>query len=326
MKIFANLIHELDTTNKTTQKLRAIGRFLDDATDQDKLWFLALFTGKRPKRVVSTSLMKQWAIEEAGIPEWLFEESYAAVGDLAETLSLILPAPQHSLEQNLSEWMAQILALAGRPEQDKEQFVRQAWKSLPHLERFIFNKLIGGSFRLGLSTKGLINVIASHYQLEPSAVAHALMGDWNREKVTFDGLINGQYADTQLSRPYPFCLAHAVGEDVEALGDPRDWLIEYKWDGIRGQFIQRQGQQFIWSRGEELITDQFPEIRDALALLCRIIRRRLEMVHHIHHRRRAFAQKLRRIPQGCPKRSGFAGGQETYHRHAPSNEYWGDCQ
>lgn len=264
MKTFANLINALDSTNKTNQKLDAIERFLTEATDRDKVWLLALFTGKRPKRNVNTTFMKQWVMVEANIPEWLFQESYASVGDLGETISLLLPEPTEYQERELSEWMDLIEDLKNRSDEEKKIFVLAAWKNLPHLERFIFNKLLGGSFRVGISSKSLINAIAKHYQLDTSAVAHAIMGEWKKEEVTFDKLIRGEYSDTNLSKPYPFCLAYPLDKHVEDLGNVQDWQVEYKWDGIRGQLIKRNGEVFIWSRGEELITQQFPEIRDAL--------------------------------------------------------------
>lgn len=264
MKTFAELIHALDSTNKTRQKLEAIERFLNDATEEDKLWLLALFTGKRPKRSVATALLKQWAMEEADIPDWLFLECYSAVGDLGETIALILPPPVQSREQTLSEWMTQIIGLKDQGEAEKKRFVLAGWRSLPYTERFIFNKLLGGSFRAGISSKSLINALARHYQLTANTVAHAIMGDWKTEAVSFEDLIRGNYSDTRLSQPYPFCLAYPIEKEVEKLGNVQDWLVEYKWDGIRGQLIKRQGEVFIWSRGEELVTGQFPEIRAAL--------------------------------------------------------------
>lgn len=266
MKLFANLINALDSTNKTNQKLEAIERFLREAKDTDKLWFLALFTGKRPKRAISTTLLKEWAIEKANIPVWLFQESYSSVGDLGETISLILPEPGAYVERDLSTWMELIVSLKDKTPEEKKDFVLTSWKSLPHLERYIFNKLLGGSFRVGVSSKSLINAIAKYYQLEPSAVTHAIMGDWSRNEVSFEKLVHGLYSDTQLSKPYPFCLAYALEQEPESLGDVQQWQIEYKWDGIRGQLIKRKGEVFIWSRGEELVTDQFPEIRDALLM------------------------------------------------------------
>ncbi len=265
MKTFARLVNALDSTNKTTQKLEAIDRFLTEADAKDKLWLLALFTGKRPKRNVNSTLMKQWVIELSGIPDWLFLECYSSVGDLSETIALILPPPTHIIERSLSEWMNLIVSLNNKSEGEKKDFVLHAWAGLPVTERFIFNKLLGGSFRLGVSSKSLIHALAKHYDIDANTVTHSVMGDWKMEEVTFDGLVNGNYANTQLSKPYPFCLAYALEKEAEDLGAIEDWQIEYKWDGIRGQFIKRKDEIFIWSRGEELITAQFPEIRDILA-------------------------------------------------------------
>lgn len=264
MKVFSRLIHDLDSTNKTTQKLDAIARFLREAEETDKLWLLALFSGKRPRRPVNSALMRQWALEVVDIPEWLFLESYAAVGDLSETIALILPPPVTQIHRNLGEWMTIITALHDKTESEKKEFVLQAWQGLTLTERFIFNKLLGGSFRIGVSAKTLINAIAKHYAIDANIVSHSIMGDWKMNEVEFDKLIRGAYANTQLSKPYPFCLAYALEKEPTELGDIDEWQIEYKWDGIRGQFIKRQGELFIWSRGEELVTEQFPEIVSAL--------------------------------------------------------------
>jgi DNA ligase-1 len=267
MKLFAQLIHQLDSTNKQTAKTQAIQQFLAAATDIDKLWLLSLFTGKKPKRPVSSTLLKQWVMEVTQIPEWLFVESYAAVGDLGETIALLLPPPSYNTDKPLHQWMEEIIQLQKATEDQKRAFVLQSWTELQSAERFIFNKLIGGSFRVGVSAKGLINAIAQYYQLDETAVAHSFMGNWDRNMVDFDGLIHGAYTNTNLSKPYPFCLAYPLDEEGTTLTPLEDWQVEYKWDGIRGQIIKRQGEIFIWSRGEELITHQFPELVEAIAKL-----------------------------------------------------------
>ncbi|KIC62685.1 ATP-dependent DNA ligase [Chryseobacterium taiwanense] len=265
MKDFATLINALDSTNKASLKQEAILRFMEEADSQDKMWFLALFTGKKPKRNINSTIMKQWAMEAAHIPEWLFVESYSSVGDLGETISLLLPPPQHTTEYSLSEWMNKIIALKDYSEEQKKEFVLDTWKSLDTVERFIFNKLLGGSFRIGVSSKTLINTLAKHYHLEAAAVAHSIMGDWNPQEMDFDALIKGEYTNTNLSKPYPFCLAYALEKKLQDLGSESDWQAEYKWDGIRGQLIRRNNEIFIWSRGEELVTQQFPEIEAELS-------------------------------------------------------------
>lgn len=267
MKTFARLVNALDSTNKTTQKLEAIERFLIEADSKDKLWLLALFTGRRPKRPVNTRLLREWAIEVTGIPEWLFLESYSSVGDLSETIALVLASPRHAIDRSLHDWMIRIATLGDQTEADKKAFVLEAWDGLATMERFIFNKLLGGSFRLGISSKSFVNALAKHYNLAASTVMHSIMGDWNMEEITFDELVRGAHTDASLSKPYPFCLAYALEKTPEELGDVADWQAEYKWDGIRGQFIKRRGEVSIWSRGEELITAQFPELADALRAL-----------------------------------------------------------
>lgn len=264
MRDFATLINALDSTNKTSLKQEAISNYLKLASSSDKLWLLALFTGRKPKRNINSKLMKFWAMEISQIPEWLFIESYSSVGDLGETIALILPPPTQKMEFSLSDWMDKIIDLKNKTEEEKKSFVLQAWKSLDTIERFIFNKLLGGSFRIGVSSKTLINTIAKYYNIDPNAVAHSVMGEWNPKDVDFVSLVNGVYTNTNLSKPYPFCLAYPLDKSLFDLGKTNDWLVEYKWDGIRGQFIKRNDEVFIWSRGEELVTDQFPEIRDEL--------------------------------------------------------------
>jgi DNA ligase-1 len=264
MKTFASLVNALDSTNKTGQKLEALEKFLNEAEESDKIWLLALFTGRRPKRGINTTLLKKWAMEETGLPEWLFLESYAAVGDLGETIALILPNPVGQSDTSLAEWMGRIAEIKNQSESEKHEFVLNAWRQLSVMERFIFNKLLGGSFRLGVSSQLLINALSRHYALEPTAVAHSIMGDWEIGSVSFDDLIKGTFTDTQLSKPYPFCLAYPLESEPGALGDEKGWQAEFKWDGIRGQFIKRDDQVFIWSRGEELVTEQFPELKEEL--------------------------------------------------------------
>ncbi|AZA76552.1 ATP-dependent DNA ligase [Chryseobacterium sp. G0186] len=264
MKHFADLINALETTNKTNAKIDAIIDYLERSPDEDKLWFIALFTGKRPKRNVNTNYMKEWALEITGLPLWLFQESYSSVGDLGETLSLILPPPQIKIEQSLSQWMNSIVDLKDKTEAEKKEFVLNSWNGLDYTERLIFNKLIGGSFRIGVSDKTLINALVKFSGQESSTLMHSLMGKWLPNEVSFKELISAENINPDNSKPYPFCLAYPLEKELENLGKPDEWLVEYKWDGIRGQIIRRNDEVFIWSRGEELVTEQFPEITETV--------------------------------------------------------------
>ncbi len=260
MKQFSDLISKLDATTKTNEKLAAMVEYLNSASDSDKLWCVALLTGKRPKRPVKTALLRQWAAELVNLPLWLLEESYFVVGDLAETVSLILPKPTATNNKSLTERMEELSMLRDLEEAEVRQHIVDAWMEMQSNERFVFNKLITGGFRIGVSQKLMVRALAKHLNEDENNVAHRLMGNWKAAETRFYDLLVSPEGNEKLSRPYPFYLAYPLERSPEILGDAADWQIEYKWDGIRGQLIKREGEVYIWSRGEELVTDQFPEL------------------------------------------------------------------
>lgn len=264
MKHFSNLISALEITNKTNAKIEALVDYFKTAPEKDKLWLISIFTGKRPPRPVKSSLMKQWAFEITKLPEWLFLESYSTVGDLGETIALILPNPTHTIEKPLHQWMQELIALKPKTEEEKKKYVLNAWSGLEMQERLIFNKLIGGSFRIGVSKKTLVNALSKLSGIDANQLMHSIIGNWNIETINFSDLLNGSHINYDNSKPYPFCLAYALEKDLLALGKPEDWQVEYKWDGIRGQIVKRNNEVYIWSRGEELVTSQFPEIVETI--------------------------------------------------------------
>ena len=267
MKRFSKLISDIEITNKTNDKTEALVDYFATAPDKDKLWLIALFTGKRPKRPVKSNLMKQWCMQITNIPEWLFIESYSTVGDLGETIALLLPDPIHIIEKSFSEWMQIIMDLKSKTDAEKEQFVKKIWAGLQAQERLIFNKLIGGSFRIGVSKKTLVNALAKYSGIEANQLMHSIIGNWDMNTISFEELLNGDHINYDNSKPYPFCLAYALEKELTDLGDVKNWQVEYKWDGIRGQIVKRSNEIFIWSRGEELVTEQFPELITAISEL-----------------------------------------------------------
>lgn len=269
MKRFARLFQEVDQTNSTLKKVEALRRYFEETSDKDRLWTIALLAGKRPRRPVKTSLMRAWAAELAEIPAWLFEESFGVVGDLGETIALLVPhdVQSEAAERSLSDWMQWIIDLRGQEEAAQKEAVVAAWQQLDDTGRFVLNKLIGGGFRMGLSQKLMIRALAAFTEREENALAHRLMGNWSPRDTTFAELILSEDSNDDASRPYPFCLAYALDQDVADLGNLEDWQTEYKWDGIRGQLISRGGEWFLWSRGEELINDSFPDFAALGALL-----------------------------------------------------------
>lgn len=260
MKRFTALFTALDQTTKTNAKVDALAAYFTDAPEPDRLWTIALLSGRRPKRTITTTHLREWAAERAGIPLWLFEESYPIVGDLAETIALVLPDPGRSSDHTLTQWIDTIRNLSKLDEAARKQGILDAWDQLTARERLVFNKLLTGGFRMGVSQKLMTRALSRATGIDEPDLAHRLMGDWSPDQTSFDALIRVPDPETDLSKPYPFYLAYQLDHGPETLDDPANWAAERKWDGIRGQLILRGGQHFLWSRGEELMTDRFPEL------------------------------------------------------------------
>ncbi|WP_348661127.1 ATP-dependent DNA ligase [Croceibacter atlanticus] len=261
MKQFASLIKTLDSTNKTTKKVEALTQYFKTANAKDKLWTIAILSHRRPPRPVNTTLLRQWASELSGIPLWLFEESYHIVGDLAETIALVIPNAEEDSEKPLSQFLEEIVALKPRSEEEKKEYVVENWTSLNYYERFVFCKLITGSFRIGVSQKLMTRALSKATEIDEDILAYKLMGDWTPKSTTFQELILEENEEDYLSKPYPFYLAYAIEGEPKDLGNVKDWSAEHKWDGIRSQVIIRNDELFVWSRGEELVTDKYPEFK-----------------------------------------------------------------
>ncbi len=269
MKRFARLFAELDSTDKSDERVEQLKQYFTSAAeDLDKMYALALLLGKRQRRYVNTAQLRAWATESAELPEWLFEESYTHVGDLAETVALIVPAQGTNADTGLAQWMQELAALKELEESERRGRILAAWQSLPREQIFVFNKLVTGGFRAGVSRKLVTRAIAEAFDLEKGVVAHRLMGNWQAGDLSFTDLTAREDKLADISRPYPFYLAHPLDDEPDNLGPREQWQAEWKWDGIRAQIVKRAGELFVWSRGEELISDAFPEfnaLRDSSA-------------------------------------------------------------
>ncbi|PVD51089.1 ATP-dependent DNA ligase [Terrimonas sp.] len=267
MKAFSELIVKLGSSTKTSEKLEALSHYFATANDADKVWVIALFSGRRPKRIISSSFLQLWCLEITNIPAWLFEECYHTVGDLAETIALLLPEPNGQLSNvGLSFIIAQLSSFEKLDENAKKDFIVSTWMQMDKDERFVFNKLLTGNFRIGVSQKMIVNALAKTVNLESNIIAHRISGNWDPFTTSFNDLLSDQLSAIDYSKPYPFYLAYALDGDVSDIGKEEDWQAEWKWDGIRGQLIKRNEEIFVWSRGEELMTEKFPEY-DALRSL-----------------------------------------------------------
>ncbi len=258
MQRFATLFAALDGTTRTSARLAALTAYFRTAPEADRLHAVALLSGRRPRRAASSTELRLWAAEAAGLPPWLFEESYALVGDLAETIALVLPPATAAAPQDLAATVTALSRLAGQPAEARKAAVLGFWARLGRDERFLFNKLITGGFRMGVAQGLMLRALSEATGVEAATLAHRLAGDWRPETASFASLVAGEEGPS--ARPYPFALASPLdAAPDDGLGPPGDWLAEWKWDGIRGQLIARPGHFALWSRGEELLTDRFPE-------------------------------------------------------------------
>lgn len=261
MKRFAELFDAIDSSTSTRAKTAALAAYFIAADARDAAWAAWFLTGHRPRMAVPTRRLHTWTAEAAGLPLWLFEECYDAVGDLAEAIALVLPPPQTACDDPLHVWIEErLLPLRDLPEAEQRTRLVEHWDCLDGTERFVFNKLITGNFRVGVSALLVMRAIAQAFGLDAKVVAHRLTGEWSPIPATWQSLIHPESTQTDLAKPYPFFLAHPLEGPPESLGDRGDWLAEWKWDGIRAQLIRRGEVTALWSRGDEPIAGQFPEI------------------------------------------------------------------
>jgi DNA ligase-1 len=277
MKRFSRLFSELDATTSTNEKVEALTRYFDEAPARDAAWAVYFLAGGKPRQVVRTATMAVLACQVARIEPWLFDECYQAVGDLAETIALVLPRENEPSDVGLAEWVEdRLLPLRGMPEEEIAQRLVAYWRELDTQGRFLLTKLVGGGFRVGVSKLLVQRALATHAGIDAKRVAQRMMGYTDGKVLPsperYEALVaraeEGVEEVRDEGQPYPFFLAHQLDLPAELftarLGPVTDWMVEWKYDGIRGQVVRRHGKVWVWSRGEELVTERFPEI-EALA-------------------------------------------------------------
>ena len=241
MKLFSELYKRLDSTTRTNVKVQAMTQYFGCAEPADAAWAIYFLSGEKLRRIIPTKLLRQWAAEEANIPAWLFDESYTSVGDLAETISLVVPEQKIETTGSLSEWVEERLQpIRTMNEEQQREVITDIWHQNPADVRFVILKLITGAFRVGVSKRLVTRALAEHTGVCAEVIAHRLMGSWNPTPESFLRLSNPDIDDAVVSQPYPFCLAYAIDRDSapDSLGKIDDFAAEWKWDGIRGQLIR----------------------------------------------------------------------------------------
>lgn len=277
MKRFAALYRDLDRSTATLDKRAALIGYFREAPPRDAAWALWLLSGGKISggkagKIADTRELRQWIAEESGNPDWLVDDSYDQVGDLAETLALLLDDPEDAddAEMSLSDWIEmRLLPLAGQPVEARRSTIVDAWRQLRFDERLLFNKLLTGALRVGVSQRLVQQALAEMSGIDIARIAQRMLGAWTPTPSFLADLLNPEALESDRQQPYPFFLASPLEADAETLGDIDDWSLEWKWDGIRLQLIRRGGDIALWSRGEERLDGRFPEIERAAVALPR---------------------------------------------------------
>ncbi|MGE8636460.1 MAG: ATP-dependent DNA ligase, partial [Achromobacter piechaudii] len=271
MKRFAALYQELDRSTATLDKRAALVAYFRDAPPRDAVWALYLLAGGKitsaRRKIAGSAELRAWTSAASDTPAWLVDASYDQVGDLAETLALLMPDPeadQTAPERGLADWIEEVLLpIANRDEAERREIIVDAWRGMALAERLVFNKMLTGALRVGVSQRMVQQALAEMSGVPIARIAQRMLGTWSPSPAFLRDLLSAEELPGDRQQPYPFFLASPLEADPATLGPIDDWLIEWKWDGIRAQLIRRHGEVALWSRGEERLDGRFPEVEAA---------------------------------------------------------------
>ncbi len=264
MNKFSQLFNDLDESTKTNDRLDHLVKYLIESAPEDSIWVCWFLAGNRIKGAIKTSELRTFASERSGLPLWLLEECYDRVGDLAETISLLVSTEGEGEIISLSELIGKFIEpMIGMNTEERRQNIFTVWDFLGEKDFLPFHKLLTGGFRMGVSKGNLCKALARVGGVQPAIIAQRLTGNWSPKTLTLEGILNPEDDGGRLCQPFPFCLANPLQEEAENLGSVDDWQVEWKWDGIRAQLINRGGTCMIWSRGDESVGHSFPEVMNA---------------------------------------------------------------
>ncbi|MEJ2614090.1 MAG: hypothetical protein P8Z35_03960 [Ignavibacteriaceae bacterium] len=268
MRNFAELYSSLNDIAKTDEKINLLVEYLKSSNPDDSIWAIYFLIGRKPKQIIPLRKLKQWSLELAKIPDWLFDESYKAVGDLIKTITLLLPKSTNSTDKSLHYWIEEKLLLLNNIEENlKKEEMISAWNEMNKKERAVWNKLVTGSFRVGVSLKLVVKALSVFSGVDEPVLSYRLIGRWKPNVDFFKQLVSIDSKDVGSCKPYPFYFAYQIMGDVEDLGELKNWRAEWKWDGIRVQLIKRQGIFLIWSHREGILNEKFPEFENFISFL-----------------------------------------------------------
>ena len=268
MKLFAELCGALETTNTSDEQLRALMFYFQQAPAEDAVWAIRLLQRNRFQRLIAPEKLREWALETAAIPGWLFEESQNIVKDLIETVTLIFPPPKHPSAIPLHVYMEQKLhSLQKQDEIFQKQEIIALWEQMETQERFVWNTLLSGRLRISMPERMLVKALAQISGLEATVITYRLQQPWKPTPDWYYQLFLSDTCDAKISQPYPFYLACPLEDGIDQLGKISDWHVEWKWKGLRSQLVKRANKVSIWTKDEALMTAKFPELQTIAEML-----------------------------------------------------------
>jgi DNA ligase-1 len=268
---FVSLYFELSETSRSEEKIALLVNYLRNAPADEFGLAVHLLRGGRYRGAIRSALLREWAGEVSGTPAWLLEESYGVVGDLAETVALLvsssgLKSTAKEAQTSLISWVRLLDSLAGKDITEQKTAITHVWSCLTRDEILVFNKLVTGGLRIGVSKGTVAKALSRLVGRSSEEVSLRLMGKVDPKDLTLEAL-SAPLDTAQSVVPYPFFLAHPLDRDTIECGGCSEYQIEWKWDGVRAQLVKRGGRCAVWSRGEELFSETFPELVNAVEAL-----------------------------------------------------------
>src|SRR5262252_174722 len=272
MNRFAELLDRLAYEPSRNNKLRLMTDYFRPTTDPERGWALAALTGGLSFPHAKAGLIRS-LIAERSDPV-LFELSWDYVGDLSETVALMWPArisdAQHEPELKLSSVITALASLG------KSELPAQLARWLDRLDetgRWALLKLVTGGLRIGVSARLAKTAAAALGDKDPQEV-ELIWPDLRPPYVELFAWLEGRGHKPASRDAVPFrpaMLAHAIEDSDLAALDPKDFLGEWKWDGIRVQAVAGMGEDGkmtarLYSRTGEDISGSFPDLIEALRL------------------------------------------------------------
>ena len=301
---FVKLIRSLDQALGNLEKKNCIKEYFQNALllenenmtnnlnkSQDQwlslFWAVYFLSGEKLNRIFPSKLLKLCTIKKTNMPQWLFDECYDFVGDLAETIAHLACDKKEindDLSTSLHQKIQSFMEIKNADDEKKLNFFTKDFEDKSFYYIFTVCKMFTGGFRLGVSRLQVTQVISEICGVNKELIASRLIVFFKQNyanieavKYLFSELLPSEQRTVTLDMtaaiPFPFYLSQNLSDKMKdeffRSYRPENWIIEWKWDGIRTQLLvkintetQKKDIQ-LWTRGEEFVSEKFPGLIEA---------------------------------------------------------------